>query len=70
MLRFSGDQLRCARRKAGLRPEQLAVKIDRSVASLAMYERGEVDPPASIVGALAEALHVVVDELYEHQAAA
>jgi transcriptional regulator with XRE-family HTH domain len=54
--RFSGEVLRARRHAAGIKPELLAVKVDRSLPSLFHYEQNRTDPPASIVAALADAL--------------
>lgn len=62
---FSPRRLAQARAAAGLRREAVAVAIDRSAASVTAYEHGQADPPASVVGRLADTLGVVVDDLYE-----
>ena len=54
--RFSGGALRARRQAVGIRPELLAVKVDRSLPSLFHYEQNRTDPPASVVAALADAL--------------
>lgn len=65
---FSGRRLREVRTAAGLKPERLALLIDRSVYSIHQYERGTALPSVPVLGALADALGVAVDDLYEHQA--
>jgi transcriptional regulator with XRE-family HTH domain len=62
---FSGQKLREARKAAGVRPELLAVRVDRCLGSIRLYERGEADPPASIVAALADALEIAPGDLYD-----
>ncbi len=47
----------------------LAVAIERSVSSVALYERGMVDPPASVVCALADAVGCSPSDLFESEAA-
>ncbi len=65
MQRFSGSALRQARRAAHVRPERLAVEVARSVESIRGYEGGRIDPPASVVAALADALGVEAGSLFE-----
>lgn len=66
---FSGRRLRETRLAAGLKPEQLALRIDRSVYSIHQYERGVMVPSAEVLGRLADTLGVAIDDLYEHPAA-
>jgi len=68
--KFSGRQLRDARLAAGLKIEHLALRIDRSVFTISQYERGHVQPPAGILGAIADALGCTVDDLYAREAVA
>lgn len=63
--KFSPKRLRAARIAAGLRPEQLALTIGRSVYSIHEYERGRVQPPVDIAAALADALGCGVEQLIE-----
>jgi DNA-binding XRE family transcriptional regulator len=65
---LSSQRLRDARLAAGYKPEQLALRIDRSVWSIHQYERGTVTPPAPVLGALADALNCTVDDFYATQA--
>jgi transcriptional regulator with XRE-family HTH domain len=67
---FSGTRLRAARIAAGLKPEQLALRIDRSVYSIHQYERDAVSPPAPVLGALAEAFGCTIDDLFSPAAPA
>ena len=63
--RFSGRRM-CEHRTArGLRHEHLALTLNRTAATLARYESGAILPTADLVGALADALEVPVDALYE-----
>lgn len=62
---FSGTQLRRLRIANGLSRQQLAVLTDRSIYSVAAYERGTVDPSADALGQLAAALGCGVDSLYD-----
>jgi len=62
---FSGHRLRSARKAAGLRRERLAVAVDRSVASIALYETGSVDPPGTVIAGLASALDVRPGDLFD-----
>lgn len=60
---FSGRRLRAARITAGLKPEQLALRVGRSVYSVHAYERGVQVPSARALAALADALDITVDSL-------
>lgn len=66
---FSGQRLRDARSAAGLKPEQLAVKIDRSVYSIHEYERGRVTPPVDVLVRICVALGRRLDDFLEEEAA-
>lgn len=66
---FSGSLLRQARRAAGLKPEQLALRIDRSVYSIHQYERGVAAPSTPVLGRLADVLDVKIDDLYNQSEA-
>lgn len=61
---FSGARLRAARLHAGLRPEQLALTIGRSVFSVYGYERGDL-PSVPVLGAIADSLGCATDDLYD-----
>lgn len=63
-MKFDGATVRARREQMAMRPEQLAAGIDRCVTSVLQYERGAIDPPASIVARLAEVLHVDPGELF------
>lgn len=63
---FSGNALRRIRVAAGIRPERLAVDVGRSTDTLRGYEHGRIDPPASVVGALAGALNVEPGDLFDN----
>ena len=65
MHRFSPQRLRDARDRARLSREQLAIATGRSAESVDLWERGKVTPPRRIVGLIAAALSVEVDELYD-----
>ncbi|MFI5931283.1 helix-turn-helix domain-containing protein [Actinoplanes sp. NPDC051494] len=67
---FSGPQLRARRVAAGLRPEQLALRIDRSVFSVHQYERGTAHPSVPVLGALADQLGCSIDDLFAREAVA
>jgi DNA-binding XRE family transcriptional regulator len=67
---FSGAHLRAARLNAGLKPEQLALRVDRSVWSIHVYERGAAAPSAAVLGALADSLGCRIDDLYAREAVA
>lgn len=63
MSRFNGQNIREARLAAGLRPEQVALAIGKSVYSVHEYERGRVVPPACVLADLATTLGVSTDRL-------
>lgn len=63
MTRFDGHNLREARIAAGLRPEQVALAIGKSVYTVHEYERGRVTPPADSIAALSRLLGVSADHL-------
>lgn len=65
---FSGQLIRTRRIAAGLKPEQLALRIDRSVWSVLQYERGVVLPPAPVLGSLADQLGCSVDDFFALEA--
>jgi transcriptional regulator with XRE-family HTH domain len=62
---FSGARLADARQAAGLRREAVAVAVDRSLPTIVGYELGRIDPPASVVGRLADAVGCAPGDLYE-----
>jgi transcriptional regulator with XRE-family HTH domain len=62
---FVGERLRSRRMAAGKSREQLAVDVGRSLYSIAGYELGHIDPPASIVAALADSLGCSPGDLFE-----
>lgn len=59
---FSGRRLRDARRAANLRPEQLALAVERSVFSVHSYECGRQQPPVDVLARIAEVLGRPVDD--------
>jgi transcriptional regulator with XRE-family HTH domain len=61
---FSASRLREARLAAGIRPELLAIRIDRSVYTIHEYERGRVSPTVSTLCSLAAALGCTLDYLF------
>lgn len=61
---FSGPRLRERRLAAGLKPEHVAVGIDRSYYSVREYELGRVTPPADTLGKLADLFGCQVDDFY------
>lgn len=61
---FRPEALRCHRRCAGLSLADVGVRVGRSASVVARYERGVLEPPASMVGALAGALGVEVGAFY------
>jgi transcriptional regulator with XRE-family HTH domain len=65
---YSSRRLRQARLAAGLKPERLALLIDRSVWSIHQYERGTVTPPAPVLGQLADQLGCSVDDFFVREA--
>jgi DNA-binding XRE family transcriptional regulator len=67
---FSGRQLRAHRVAAGLKPEALAPLVKRSVFTIHQYERGVALPSVPVLGALADALSVSVDDFFATEAVA
>ncbi len=59
---FDGQRLRDARIAAKLRPEQLAVMVERSVFTIHAYERGTIHPPINVLAQVAERLGRSVDD--------
>ena len=58
-----GQNIREARRRAGLRTEALAGRIGYSAHSIEAYERGKIIPKLDVIEALAAALNVPPWEL-------
>lgn len=58
-----GENLRAARRAQGLKSEQVALAIGKSVYSVHSYENGRVSPPAHVLVSLSRLLGVSVDSL-------
>lgn len=56
--------LRRARQAAGYTLGAVAVTVGRDLSVVAKYERGEIDPPASVLGALAGLYRVQVSDFY------
>lgn len=61
------DQLRDARRKAGLTQEQAAQLIGVSKSTWAGYEIGNSRPDADKIGAILEALQIDANTLFEYK---
>lgn len=61
---FSGEKLRDRRCAVGLRPEQVALQVGRSVYAIHEYERGRSRPAAEVLGALADVLDCTIDAFY------
>jgi transcriptional regulator with XRE-family HTH domain len=66
---FSGSRLRTKRIAADIKPEQLALLIDKSAHSLYSYELGRVTPPVSTLALIADVLNCAVDELLDESPA-
>lgn len=62
---FSGRRLRDARIAAHLKPEQLALRIGRSVFSVHAYEIGRAQPSVTVLASIADVLGVATDALFE-----
>ncbi|MGW5743830.1 helix-turn-helix domain-containing protein [Amycolatopsis sp. NPDC003861] len=67
---FSGRRLRDERTAAGLTPEHLAIRIDRSVFAVHSYERGAANPSVAVLARLADVLDCPTDALFEQTAVA
>lgn len=57
------NQIRQARKAAGLTQEQLATLLGINRATLSRYENGEIDPPTSQIKRIAKALDIPLSEL-------
>jgi transcriptional regulator with XRE-family HTH domain len=62
---FSPRRVREARAAAGLTREEAAVAIGRSFQTIRSYEEGRISPPAAMLGRLAAALGVGVEDFFE-----
>ena len=69
MLAFSGRALRTARQDCGLRAEQLALAVQRSVYSIHSYETARAVPSVPVLARLAGALGCPLEALFEDGAA-
>lgn len=58
-----GQNIREARRRAGLRTEALAGRVGYSASAIETYERGKIIPKIDVIEALAAALNVPPWEL-------
>ena len=56
MLVFDGMEFRRLRKEAGIRPEAMAVTLDRSAATVRFYEQGRAQPNLAMVGKIAAEL--------------
>lgn len=65
MYRFSPARLRSARRRADVKPEQLALELGRSAFTVSAWERGLCCPSATMLGRIAGVLRVSPAELYD-----
>lgn len=66
--RFSGRLLQQQRKGAGLKPEQLALRVNRSVFAVHQWERGTASPRASVLAALADTLNCSVEDFFAQDA--
>lgn len=60
---FRGDRLRRVREAAGLTQTELAERVGAGTNQIYRYEKGETDPSAEVLAALAQELGVTVDWL-------
>lgn len=58
-----GQNIREARRRAGLRTEGLARRVGYSASAIETYERGKIIPKLDVIEAIADALNVPPWEL-------
>lgn len=67
--RFSGDCLREARERAGLRREDVTVSARCGFSSLCSWEAGRTVPNANSLARVADAVGVALDDLFvrEHE---
>ncbi|MEV6833610.1 helix-turn-helix transcriptional regulator [Streptomyces sp. NPDC051133] len=61
--RFSGHQLRTARRTAGLSVRQVAASVGRSRYAVHAYERGAAQPPIEVADRLADVVGASLTDL-------
>lgn len=56
--------MRAARRRNGLTLHDVGARVGRAASVIARYERGEIDPPGSVLGGLAVLYGVSVADFY------
>jgi len=61
---LDGGRLRAARRRAGLSLDHVGAHIGRDRTHVAKYERGVIDVPGRIIGALAALYGVAPGDFY------
>lgn len=66
---LDGGRLRAARLRAGLSRPAAAVAAARSTESLALYERGRINPPVHVLSRLASAYGVEVADFFSEEVA-
>ncbi len=64
---FSPQHLKDLRKAAGLTREDLAREIGTSYSSIATWEQGRFTPSADALAAIATALFVPIDDLFEEK---
>lgn len=64
MRQFSGTRMRAHRHAAGLRAEELALKLGRSASIVFSYEHGRVVPPTAQLPTIADTLGVDICALF------
>lgn len=64
---FVPQRLRAARRRAGIRPEKLALEVGRSAHTVSAWERGASTPSAVMLGRIANVLGIAPGDLYAEE---
>jgi transcriptional regulator with XRE-family HTH domain len=64
---FRHALIRQLREEQGLKPEELALAIDRGTASLALYETGRLTPRIVVLERIAAALDESVQNFFEDE---
>lgn len=68
-LELSGDAIRAARERAGLRRERLAADVGVSISTIERAETGRNVPAADVVAAIARRLDVPMETLFAESSA-
>jgi predicted transcriptional regulator len=53
---FNGEEMRRRRQAEGIRPERVAIAVDRCTATIRFYEQGRAVPTLEMAGRIADLL--------------